>query len=86
MSDVSNRAIFGELSLLFESKRTATVRTSETSYVLVIPESTFNRFMREPMLKKFNIILQFYRSLSFFDSIDTSTLLILASKTFITVV
>jgi CRP-like cAMP-binding protein len=42
MSDVRNRAIFGELSLIFESKRTASVKTSETSDVLVIPESAFN--------------------------------------------
>lgn len=37
------------------------------------------------MLRKLNIILQFYRSLSFFDTLDTATLLILASRTFITV-
>ncbi len=57
MSDVSNRAIFGELSLIFESKRTASVKTSETSYVLVIPDTAFNQYMKQPMLKKFNTIL-----------------------------
>ena len=86
MGDVSNRAIFGELSLILESKRTASVKTSETSYVLVIPESTFKRYMREPILKKLNILIQFYWSFSFFDYMETSTLLILASKTFVTLV
>ena len=57
MSDVCNRAIFGELSLLFESKRTASIKTTETSYVLVIPETAFIRYMKQPMLKKLNTIL-----------------------------
>jgi hypothetical protein len=35
------------------------------------------------MLKKLTLIIQFYRSLSFFDSTDTSTLVVLASRTFI---
>ena len=84
MGDIGNRSIFGELALLFEGPRTATVRTYESSHVLVIPAATFNSYMRKPLLKKLNVILQFYRSLSFFDSMDISTLLILASKTFIT--
>lgn len=84
MSDIREKNCFGELSLLFRSKRTASVRTIETCHVLVIPFESFNRFVREPMLKKLTSILQFYRALSFFASMDTSTLLILASRTFIT--
>ena len=35
------------------------------------------------MLKKLTSIIHFYRSLSFFDSTDTSNLVVLASRTFI---
>lgn len=35
---MGNRTVFGELSLLFNGKRTATVKTMEASYVLVIPK------------------------------------------------
>lgn len=40
--------------------------------------------MRQPMLKKLNIIISFYRSLNFMDGLDNNTLLIIASKTNIT--
>jgi CRP-like cAMP-binding protein len=46
MCDMGNRTIFGELSLLFRGKRTATVKTQEASYVIVIPADTFNKYMR----------------------------------------
>lgn len=35
------------------------------------------------MLKKLTTIIQFYRSLSFYDSTETSTLVVLASRNFI---
>ena len=37
MCDVGNRTCFGELSLLFNGKRTATVETMEACYVIIIP-------------------------------------------------
>jgi CRP-like cAMP-binding protein len=37
MCVLGNRAMFGELSLLFNGPRTATVKTMEASYVIVIP-------------------------------------------------
>ena len=83
MSDISNRSMFGELSLLFGGKRTATVRTLESCHVIKISKDTFNKYVRGPLLKKLNMIQQFYRSLSFFDSLDPTILLILASKTFV---
>jgi len=57
MSDIGNRSIFGEISLVLQSQRTGTVRTLETSHVIVIPSVSFNRYMREPLLKKLNIII-----------------------------
>jgi Cyclic nucleotide-binding domain len=84
MSDIREKNCFGELSLLFQSKRTASVRTIETCHVIVITAQSFNKYVREPMLKKLTSIIQFYRSLSFFDTMETSTLVILASRTFIT--
>jgi CRP-like cAMP-binding protein len=82
---MGNRTIFGELSLLFKGKRTATVKSQEACYVIVIPADSFNKYMRAPMLKKLNIIISFYRALNFMDGLDKNTLLILASKTNITI-
>eukprot|EP00347_Sterkiella_histriomuscorum_P000850 403374282 len=81
MCDMGSRTIFGELSLLFKGKRTATVKSLEACYVIIIPRDSFNKFMRQPMLKKLNIIISFYRSLNFMDGLDNNTLLIIASKT-----
>ena len=50
MCVLGNRAMFGELSLLFNGPRTATVKTLEASYVIVIPKETFVKFIKEPML------------------------------------
>jgi CRP-like cAMP-binding protein len=52
--------------------------------VIIIPKASFNKYMRQPMLKKLNIIISFYRSLNFMDGLDNNTLLIIASKTNIT--
>ena len=46
MCDMGNRTIFGELSLLFKGKRTATVKTLEACHVVIIPAETFNKYMR----------------------------------------
>ena len=81
MCDMGNRTIFGELSLLFKGKRTATVKTLEACHVVIIPAETFNKYMRQSMLKKLNIIISFFRSLNFMDGLDNNTLLIIASKT-----
>jgi hypothetical protein len=37
------------------------------------------------MLKKLNITISFYRSLNFMDNLDNNTLLILASKTTVSI-
>jgi len=84
MCNMGSRTCFGELSLLFMGKRTATVKTQEACYVIVIPASSFNQYMRSPILKKLNVIISFYRSLNFMDGLDSNTLLIIASKTHIT--
>ena len=57
MCNMGNRSVFGELSLLFNGKRTATVKTMEASYVIVIPKTTFIKYMKEPMLKQLNITI-----------------------------
>jgi CRP-like cAMP-binding protein len=38
MCDIGNSTCFGELSLLFNGKRTATVQTMEACYVLIVPK------------------------------------------------
>lgn len=81
MSDVTSRALFGEISLLFGGERTATVRTLESCHVIHIEKEVFDRYIKEPLLKKLGAIQRYYKSLSFFEQIDASTLLILASKT-----
>lgn len=81
MSDIGNRCLFGEIALMFQSRRTATVRTQESCHVIQIEKDTFNRYIRGPLLKKLTGILQYYKTLSFFENVQMSTLLILASKT-----
>lgn len=86
MCSLGNRACFGELSLLFSGKRTATVKTMEASYVIVIPKHVFIKYIKEPMLRKLTGTIQFLKSFTFFDELDQNTLLILASKTVMQVV
>ena len=57
MCDMGNKACFGELSLLFNGKRTATVKSMEASYVIIIPKAVFIKYMKQPMLKKLNITI-----------------------------
>jgi CRP-like cAMP-binding protein len=85
MCDIGNKTMFGELSLLFNGKRTATVKTMEASYVIIIPKATFVKYMKEPMLKNLSITIKFLKSLSFFDELDPNVLLILASKTILNI-
>lgn len=49
--------------------------------MIIIPREAFNNYMRQPMLKKLNIIISFYKALNFMDNIENNTLLIIASKT-----
>jgi CRP-like cAMP-binding protein len=52
MSDIGTKSLFGELALIFESKRTATIRTLSSCHVLKISKQAFNLYMREPILKR----------------------------------
>jgi len=49
MCDIENSEHFGELSLIFGGKRTATVTTRESCFALVVKKKAFNLFMKEPM-------------------------------------
>ena len=57
MCRVGNKSLFGELSLLFKGKRTATVTTLEATNVLVIPYAPFRKYMRNPLLRKLNVTI-----------------------------
>ena len=52
MCILGNRDCFGELSLTFDSKRTATVETMESCYVIVIPKEAFEQCVKKPYKKK----------------------------------
>ena len=43
------------------------------------------KYIKEPMLQKLNVTIQFLKSLNFFDELDPNVLLILASKTNVSV-
>ena len=51
MCIMSNGEAFGELALLFGQKRTATVETMETCYVIVIPKEAFEAYVKDALLK-----------------------------------
>ena len=57
MCRMGNKSLFGELSLLFKGKRTATVTTLEAVNVLVIPLIPFRKYMRNPLLRKLNVTI-----------------------------
>ena len=57
MCRIGNKSLFGELSLLFKGKRTATITTLEAINVLVIPFAPFRKYMRNPMLRKLNVTI-----------------------------
>ena len=81
MSKLEVKSLFGELSLLFKGKRTATVSSLDFCSVLVIPNAAFRRYMKTLLLRKLSVTINFYRSLNFMDNLPTSVILILASKT-----
>ena len=81
MSKLEAKSLFGELSLLFKGKRTASVITQDFCSMLVIPNAAFRRYMKTLLLRKLSVTVNFYRSLSFMDALPTSVILILASKT-----
>ena len=51
MCEVGNRSCFGEISLLFNGKRTATVKSMEACYMIVITKPVFIKYIKEPMIK-----------------------------------
>lgn len=81
MCKLETKSLFGELSLLFKGKRTASVIASDFCNMLVIPNAAFRKYMKTLFLRKLSVTVQFYRSLSFMDNLPTSVILILASKT-----
>lgn len=81
MCKLETKSLFGELSMLFKGKRTASVITSEFCSMLVIPNATFRKYMKTLLLRKLSVTIQFYRSLAFMDNLPTNVILILASKT-----
>ena len=81
MCIMGNGEAFGELALLFGSNRTATVETMETCYVIVIPQRAFEMYVKDALLKQLRSTVQFMKVLQFFNEMDQTTLLILASKT-----
>jgi len=73
--------MFGELSLLFNQPRTATVQTLESCYAILIPKEAFYLYMNDPLLKKLSGAIIFLKSLSIFNDLKSDTFHILASKT-----
>lgn len=70
MCILENRDLFGELSLLFNRPRTATVQTLESCYAIIIPKEAFNLYMKDPLLKKLSGTIIFLKSLSIFDDLN----------------
>lgn len=81
MCKLETKSLFGELSLLFKGKRTATISANDFCSMLVIPNAAFRRYMKTLLLRKLSVTINFYRSLSFMDNLPTNVILILASKT-----
>jgi len=80
MCKMGNKSLFGELSLLFNGKRTATVSSLEACYVLLIRKEPFLKYMKASILKKLNRTISFFKSLAFMETVESNVLLILASK------
>lgn len=74
-------SLFGELSMLFEGKRSATIKTLEATLVIFIPKIAFDKYMKNTILKKIGVTVEFYKSLPFTKNLDFNTLLVLSSKT-----
>lgn len=81
MCMLGNKSLFGELSLLFKGKRTASVKACDLCSILVIPNAAFRKYMKDKILYKLSQTINFFKSLPFISSLPTSVMLILASKT-----
>jgi len=77
---MGRRTLFGELSLLFDTTRTATVIATEPTVVLVIPKEAFMHCMKKPLLLKINSLIEFYRLLPFAKGLPDRTLMMLACR------
>jgi CRP-like cAMP-binding protein len=65
LSEMGRRTLFGELSLLFIEKRTATVIATEPTVLLVIPGVTFRRCMKGAVLQKINSLMDYFKSIKY---------------------
>ena len=81
MCKLETKSLFGELSMLFKGKRTASIITTDFCSLLVIPNAGFRKYMKTLLLRKLSVTVSFYRSLSFMENLPTNVILILASKT-----
>ena len=63
LSEMGKRTLFGELSLLFVQKRTATIVSTEPTVLLVIPSVTFRRCMKGAILQKINVLIDFFKQI-----------------------
>ena len=52
MCKIANKSLFGELSLLFKGKRTASVRANDVCSILVISNAAFRKYMKAQILRK----------------------------------
>ena len=57
MCKLETKSLFGELSMLFKGKRTASVITSEFCSMLVIPNSAFRKYMKTLLLRKLSVTI-----------------------------
>lgn len=82
LSTMSKRTLFGELSLIFEQTRTATVIATQPTMLLVIPGEVFKTCMKSALLSKINTLIEFYKQLKYLKTIPDSTLMLLASRSY----
>jgi len=81
MCHLEPKALFGELSLLLQGRRTASVIAQQDCSLIVIPNAAFRKYMKTLFLEKLSVVVKLYRSLPFLEHLPTNVLLILASKT-----
>ena len=57
MCKLESKSLFGELSLLFKGKRTASIITNDFCSIIVIPNAAFRRYMKVLLLRKLSVTI-----------------------------
>ena len=81
LCDLKEGSSFGELSLIYGAPRAATIRTLETTDLIVISKQVYDRVIKKFQVDQIMYIIDFYSNLVIFQNVPKDIMIGLATKT-----